>query len=82
MKMSQDQTKEKTGEATIVIDGITLTSSQAMTLRVAINSFRDDLQHNGLGNDAHGIAMVKGYTKSATEIIHMIHGEINRGLEG
>lgn len=82
MKMSKDSKTEKWSEATIVIDGVQLNTSQAMTVRVALNSFREDLAERGLGDDAHGIAMVKSYTRTAGEVLEIIHREVNRVRAG
>ncbi|MDU8350864.1 hypothetical protein RYA05_03030 [Pseudomonas syringae pv. actinidiae] len=80
--MSDDHKKARTSEATIVIDGVQLSSSQSMTVRVALDSFRDQLFERGLGDDAHGISMVESYTKNAAEVINIIHGEPNPGRAG
>lgn len=57
-------------EPTIIINGHTLTPGQAMTVRVAIESFAMSLREtaNPLGNDLHGKRMTDGYQKSIDEI--------------
>ncbi len=58
-------------EPHIVINGTRLTDAQAMSVRVAVSSFRGEmLGPNVLGNDAHGITMAKrrtatGWVKSS-----------------
>jgi len=54
-------------EPTIIINGHRLTRAQSMTVRVALSSFEADC-----GNDAHGIAMTKGYNGCVGEIIGML----------
>ncbi len=55
-------------EPKITINGKSLTEAQAMTIRVAVNSFSIDLQSNGLGDDEHGKAMTKLYLERIKEI--------------
>ena len=62
-------------EPTITINGTTLTTGQAMTMRVALESFAIDLRDHGLGDDDHGVRMVRGYL-AAVEVIHEL---IRRG---
>jgi hypothetical protein len=59
-------------EASITVNGIPLTMSQSMTVRVALATFALDLQsERGLGDDEHGKAMVNGYM-SAIRAIHQM----------
>ena len=62
----------KIKEAAITINGTELTFGQAMTLRVAITSFLTDMQTNGLGDDAMGKSIAKGYAERSKEIIEII----------
>jgi hypothetical protein len=62
-------------EPTITINGVTLTTAQTMTVRVAIESFAMDLQSGVLGKDAHGKAMTKGYLARIAEIRILIFGK-------
>ena len=55
-------------EPAITINGIELTTAQAMTLRVAIGSFAMSLRAEGLGDDEHGVRMAKAYLARASEI--------------
>lgn len=55
-------------EPHVVINGVTLTEAQAMTLRVAIESFDQDLRTNGLGDDERGLAMTAAYVARISEI--------------
>jgi hypothetical protein len=61
-------------EPAITINGHTLTSAQAMTVRVAIESFAVDLQA-GLGDDEHGRTMTAAYKDRIREIRGLIFGE-------
>jgi hypothetical protein len=55
-------------EPKIIVNGTLLTTGQAMTVRVAIQSFASDLVENGLGEDEHGISMTKNYLDRIKEI--------------
>jgi hypothetical protein len=55
-------------EPTIIINGQLLTSSQAMTIRVAIGSFISSMTKNGLGKDKAGMALAAGYIERAREV--------------
>lgn len=55
-------------EATITVNGHTLTTAEAMTMRVALGSFAISLA-DGLGDDDTGKAICEGY-KSAIARIH------------
>ena len=48
-------------EANIVMNGVTLTYSQSMAVRVALESFSADLINNGLGEDEIGKQITEGY---------------------
>lgn len=48
-------------EPTITVNGVLLSEGQAMTVRVALESFAIDLTENGLGSDEHGRKMTEGY---------------------
>lgn len=61
----------QTNEPTIVINGITLTTAQAMTVRVAIGNFAIGLQNGELGNDEIGRGITAGYL-AAVKSIHAI----------
>jgi hypothetical protein len=50
------------------LNGIALSIGQAMTLRVAIESFAISLVHEGLGEDEHGRAMTKAYLTRINEL--------------
>lgn len=51
-------------EPTITINGQVCTPGEAMTLRVAIESFAQDLRENGLGEDETGKALTLGYLRN------------------
>ena len=55
-------------EPAITINGVRLTESQAMTVRVAIEAFASDMNSGLLGKDAHGKAMAQGYLARINEI--------------
>jgi len=57
-------------EPHIIINGQTLTPGQAMTVRVAIESFAGDLysRENPLGTDEHGTRMTENYKRLIDEI--------------
>lgn len=55
-------------EPPITINGKTLTTAQAMTVRVAIQTFGMSLSQSGLGEDANGIALTQGYLARIREI--------------
>jgi len=55
-------------EPTIIINGVRLTESQAMTVRVAIESFASDMNSGLLGKDVHGKALAQGYLARVNEI--------------
>jgi hypothetical protein len=66
-----DQMTDEPGgfyEPPITINGYKLTTAQAMTLRVALQTFGMSLAQSGLGNDANGLALTKAYTERAREI--------------
>lgn len=48
-------------EPVITINGATLHTGHAMTVRVALENFAIDLQNNGLGDDEHGQRMTRHY---------------------
>jgi hypothetical protein len=53
---------------TVALAGHTLSSAQAMTVRVAIGSFAINLLE-GLGDDTHGKLMTEAYKLRLREII-------------
>lgn len=56
-------------EPDIVINGTRLTSAQAMTIRVALESFAMDMSRShALGTDKHGIYMREAYLQRVAEI--------------
>jgi hypothetical protein len=65
---------QQESEPTITINGKVLTSTQAMTIRVAIENFASDLRADGLGNDEHGRTMTKLYLTRIDEIRKAIFG--------
>jgi hypothetical protein len=60
-------------EPKIVINNIPLTNAQAMTVRVALETFLLSLVQDGLGDDEHGRAMSEGYKDRIREIVKIIH---------
>lgn len=64
----KSSSKQGAKEPHVVINGVTLTEAQSMTLRVAIESFDQDLRSNGLGNDRLGVTMTAAYMDRVSEI--------------
>lgn len=56
-------------EPEIIINGTSLTTAQAETIRVALQTFALGLRHDGLGEDEAGKDLTKGYLAA----IHMIN---------
>jgi len=54
-------------ESTIIINSVTLTEAQSMTVRVALQNF-SILCQEGLGDDETGKAIAKGYLRAIREI--------------
>lgn len=54
-------------EPKIIINGVSLNHAQAMTVRVALETFEMHLA-DGLGNDETGIAICNGYRRCIREI--------------
>lgn len=48
----------------VVINGTPLSLGEVETIRTAIEGFASALSYNGLGEDAHGKAMTKGYLQN------------------
>lgn len=62
-----------TDNPTIMINGKVITESQATTIRVALESFSYYVVHEGLGNDEHGQAMSKIYSRDIYEIRNIMY---------
>lgn len=62
------------GEPIITINGHQLSEGEAMTIRVALESFADSLVTDGLGNDEIGVLMTKAYLTS----IHALRTKIRK----
>ena len=62
-------------EPRITIDGIVLTTGQAMTVRVALASFTLDVKVGRLGSDEHGVAVTAAYKARLEEILKLLGGE-------
>ena len=63
-------------EANIIINGVELTFSQSMTVRVALNSLVLTLKAEGLGRDELGQAICKNYLRNSAEVLKLIHKDI------
>lgn len=72
--MSSDNTREPS----IVINGVALTEGQAMTVRVAVESFAADLSAGSLGADEAGEAITKAYQQRINEIRALMFGTSQR----
>jgi len=55
-------------EPKITINGHMLTEAEALTVRVAIESFASHLDAEGLGEDVHGVEMTRAYLERIAEI--------------
>jgi len=64
---------KKYKEANITINNIILTTSQSMTIRVALEMFCKDLIDNGLGEDIHGQEIKKLYLERIHEIRKVLY---------
>ena len=62
------QTRPLTHEPFIKINGRQLSEAEAMTMRVALESFAISLAEDGLGEDSHGKTMVRLYLKNIESI--------------
>ena len=60
-------------EAGIIINGHRLSNAESMTIRVALNSFINSLNDDGLGDDDHGRKMVELYTANAKNALSIVH---------
>ena len=61
--------------ANVIIDGMSLSNAQVMTLRVALSSYLTDLVDRGpaaLGEDNHGRAMTAAYLARGREVESML----------
>lgn len=59
-------------EPAVIINGQTLTEAQAMTVRVALQSFANNLAEDGLGDDDHGEKMVELYLRNISDVNDII----------
>ena len=60
-------------EPDITVNGVRLTTAEAMTVRVALGAFAMDLQSkDSLGDDDHGHAMRDGYLIALRDIIALM----------
>ncbi len=69
-------------EPSVIINGVVLIESQAMTVRVALRSFAINLSINGLGNDNHGKIMRSSYLARIAEIETMYTTNLTPTLTG
>jgi len=60
-------------EPEITINGQKITNAMAMTIRVAIESFAQSINSEGLGHDEHGLEMVRLYNERIHEIRSLMH---------
>ena len=60
-------------EASITINGTRLTYAQLITVRMALDSFLNDLQQKGLGEDKLGKEILQFYTDRISEVLELIH---------
>lgn len=64
-------------EPNVCINGIDCDTAEAMTIRVAVESLANQLEENGLGEDATGRAIVQGYMLAIDRIREKIFGKQN-----
>jgi hypothetical protein len=55
-------------EPEIIINGITLSEGESMTVRVALQNFAMSLEKDGLGDDRHGEMMRAAYLANIDRI--------------
>jgi len=65
-------------EPTITVNGTELSEGQAMTVRVALETFAFMLSHEGLGEDETGIAICRAYLARIEEVRAMMFREATR----
>lgn len=66
-------------EPKVVIDGVELTSSHAMTLRVAVTHYQSQMSDpTVLGDDDHGRFMTKSYHKGASDILALMFASMEK----
>ena len=58
------------------LNGVQLTEGQALTLRVALESFAGELQRDGLGDDEHGRALTRGYLARIEDLRRIIYRDV------
>jgi hypothetical protein len=63
---------DRTLEASITIEGVPLSYSQSMTVRVALEVFAMSLHDDGLGDDLRGKALHQGYLARLAEVRALI----------
>lgn len=69
------ETPKEVKEASVIINGVILTSAQVTTLRGAINSFHSYLLKDELGDDEHGKIMTKLHIQNIHKINSIIHSK-------
>lgn len=72
MHDNRTEQKARNMEPRISINGTELTESQAMTLRVAVDSLTTHLQETGLGDDDRGKGMVALYLSNLRAISNIM----------
>lgn len=60
-------------EVPMTINGTPLTNAQAMTMRVALESFAMSLTEDGLGTDAVGVSICNGYLARIGEMRSLMY---------
>lgn len=65
-------------KAKVRINGALLSTGQVMTLRVALNAYYCDMgKLDILGNDEHGLLMVKAYREQSANLLCMLTDQSN-----
>ncbi|MBD9544302.1 hypothetical protein IB276_33185 [Ensifer sp. ENS04] len=60
-------------EPNITVNGVTLTTAQAMTVRVALGAYMMELAPaDSLGSDSTGRSIREGYLRSGNEVMRLM----------
>lgn len=63
---------KKYSEASMVVNGRTLSQSESITIRVALTSYLEKINEDSLGDDEHGEIMKNLYSENITSILNTI----------
>jgi hypothetical protein len=74
LRLNLQPVRIMTTEPDIMINGQVLSEAEAMTVRVAIQTFAISLQSDGLGSDRHGEIMTLAYLANIDQINLLMAG--------